>query len=105
MKNIKFQIINGVINMNINGITQASAVNSYKTNKKVPAKSPETKAQDSVEISKEARSLSSMANDIKTQSSPERLEALKNQISKGTYKPDAKVLAKKMIDVIKGREA
>jgi negative regulator of flagellin synthesis FlgM len=90
--------------MNINGITQVNAVNSYKTNKKVVSKSSETKVHDSVEISTEARNLNSMTNDISGQSSPERLESIKNQISKGTYKPDAKLIAQKMVSLLKGRE-
>lgn len=89
--------------MKINGINMNKVTKLYSENKKVENKSlPKTK-QDSLEISTLGKSLSEMHNDESFINSKEKIEAIKNQVSKGIYKADSTLIAKNIMDVIKGR--
>lgn len=60
--------------------------------------------KDSIQISKVGRELSAIdINDSKIESG-DKVEKIKKQIENGTYKVDSKLIAKKMIDIMKGRE-
>ena len=95
--------------MKISGIGPNNRINAYNESKneskKETTRNIDIQKSDSIYISKEARNLSAISkdNNVKMQSSPERLEEVKNQISSGTYKADAKLIAKKIVDIIKGR--
>ena len=89
--------------MKINGINMNKVTKIYNENKKVENKSlPKTK-QDSLEISTLGKSLSEMHNDESFINSEKKIEAIKNQVSMGTYKADSTLIAKNIMDVIKGR--
>lgn len=90
--------------MNINGIRPSKIINIYNQSRVKETKNVNIEKSDSVQISNEARSLSNISIDYSTKNSPERIEAVKNQISQGTYKPNSALVAKKMLDIIKGRE-
>jgi negative regulator of flagellin synthesis FlgM len=90
--------------MKINGIGPSKVISIYNNNNRVTSKKEAVVQKDSLEISSAGRSLSSFALDGNYVNSPEKLEALKTQISQGTYKPDAKHIAQKMIDIIKRRD-
>ena len=93
----------GVYRMKINGINMNKITKLYSDNKKIENKViPKTK-QDSLEISTLGKSLSEMNNDESFINSKEKIEALKNQVSNGTYKADSTLIAKNILDVIKGR--
>lgn len=89
--------------MKINGTSINKIVNIYSGNKKVNEKSTISNSKDTIQISSLGKSLSSLALDGNNDNSPEKIESLRNQISRGTYKADSSLTAKKMIDIIKGR--
>jgi negative regulator of flagellin synthesis FlgM len=89
--------------MKINGISMNNVTKLYGENKKVESKKPAKEIQDSIEISSLAKSLSEMHNDEAFINSKEKIEALRNQVSKGTYKSDTTLIAKNIIDIIKER--
>lgn len=89
--------------MKINNIAQSNMINTYKENIKKVSNANKIEKMDTVEISAEGKNLSSKVVDKSYESSATRLENIKSQISSGTYKLDAKLIAQKMIDNIKGR--
>lgn len=90
--------------MKINGIGPSKVISIYSDNKKVQNAKETKPKQDSLEISSTGKSLSSLSLDESYVNSPEKLEKLKEQISQGTYKADAKLTAQKIIDAIKRRD-
>ena len=91
--------------MKINNIGPTTMVNTYNDNKKKITKNQNIEKSDSLQISSEGRSLSSISNDKNYLNSPEKIERVKSQISQGTYAPNSKLIAQKMMDMVKGREA
>jgi negative regulator of flagellin synthesis FlgM len=90
--------------MNINGIGPSKVINLYNNNKKIEPKEIKEVKKDSVEISNAGKSLISFLADENLVSSSERVEAVKNAISQGTYKPSSEAIAKKMAATLKGSE-
>lgn len=60
--------------------------------------------KDSIEISKIGKKLSTLTSDEDNLVRNKKIDKIKTEIEKGTYKIDSKVLAKKMIDIMKGRD-
>lgn len=93
--------------MKISRTDISKAVNLYdKNNNQIEKQKIEKikEKKDSIEISKAGKELSTLdISDNKT-SSAEKLEKIRKEIKNGTYKVDAKLVAKKMIDIMKGRE-
>jgi negative regulator of flagellin synthesis FlgM len=89
--------------MKINGITMNNVTKLYGENKKVESKNQIKTKQDSLEISSLGKSLSEMHNDEYVTHSKEKIEALRNQVSNGTYKANSTLVSKNIMDVIKGR--
>lgn len=90
--------------MKINGIGPTKVINLYSQNKKVEAKDAKEFKKDSVEISSAGKSLSSLSMDKSLENSAEKIEKIKNSLTQGTYKPSSEQIARKMLDIIKGRE-
>ncbi|MEK6265996.1 MAG: flagellar biosynthesis anti-sigma factor FlgM [Clostridium sp.] len=89
--------------MKIDGVKN-NLVNIYK---KSAAKSqPKATAvkKDTIELSTAGKSLSALSLDGKLNNSKDKIEAIKNEVNKGTYKMDSALIAKKMMDIIKGRD-
>lgn len=91
--------------MKINNIGPSTLINTYNDNKRKITKSDSVGKTDSLQISSAGRSLSNISNDKSRITTPEKVAEIKNQIDQGTYKPNAKQIAQKMIDIIAGREA
>lgn len=89
--------------MKINNVGPSKVINIYN-NKKVEIKKNVEAKKDSLEISEAAKNLRNFINDKNYEASPEKIEALRNEIANGTYKPNAKLTAQKILDNIKGRE-
>ena len=89
--------------MKINGINMNNVTKLYGENKKVESKNQIKTKQDSLEISSLGKSLSEMHNDEHVINSKEKIEALRNQVSNGTYKANSSLISKNIMDVIKGR--
>ena len=89
--------------MKINGIGINKIVNLYNHNKKITEKSAVKTSKDTIEISNLGKSLSSFSVEEGFENSPEKIDRLKKEVSQGTYKADSTLIAKKMLDSIKGR--
>lgn len=90
--------------MKISGTGINKIINIYEKNNKKIEKTKEVVKKDSLEISKIGKNLSSFAVDDKKSISQEKLEKIRNEVANGTYKVDGKLVAQKMIDIMKGRE-
>ena len=90
--------------MKINSMGPSKAIGIYSSNKKVVTNSSNNEKKDSLEISTVGRSLSSLSIDGSTENDPQKIEKIKKEISQGTYTTNGRVIAQKMIDIIKGRE-
>ncbi|MEL7597479.1 MAG: flagellar biosynthesis anti-sigma factor FlgM [Clostridiaceae bacterium] len=90
--------------MKISGTGINKIINIYEKNNKKIEKTKEVVKKDSLEISKIGKNLSSFAVDDKKAISQEKLEKIRNEIANGTYNVDGKLVAQKMIDIMKGRE-
>lgn len=90
--------------MKINGVSTNKVVNLYKVNKKLDVKDSSKVHRDSIEISSIGKSLSNMSLDDNYQISEKRLEEIREEISRGTYNVDSKLVAQRMINFMKGRE-
>jgi negative regulator of flagellin synthesis FlgM len=89
--------------MKINGVGLNKVVNLYNNNKKVTENNNVKNSKDTIEISNLGKSLSSFSVEESFENSPEKIERLKKEVSQGTYKADSTLVAKKMLDTIKGR--
>lgn len=93
-----------VIDMKINGVTPNKVISIYSVNKKEAVKETKRHDEDKIEISSVGKSLSSLSLEGNFQCSDKRIEQIRDQISKGTYSPDSKLVAQKIINLVKGRE-
>lgn len=90
--------------MKINEISYSKAINMYRDSSKVNEKKAVSQRTDSLEISELGKSLSSYSIEGKNFSSEEKIQSIRSEISKGTYKSNSKLTAQKIIDIVKGRE-
>ncbi|MBU3159066.1 flagellar biosynthesis anti-sigma factor FlgM [Clostridium frigoris] len=89
--------------MKIDGV-KPNVVNFYKKNT-VKAEVKATKApKDTISLSAEGKSLSALALGGKSVNSSEKIAAIKNKVNNGTYNMDSKLVAKRIIDNMKGRD-
>jgi negative regulator of flagellin synthesis FlgM len=90
--------------MKINGASVNKVINLYNVNKQSIEKKDTKVKNDSIEISTLGKKLSNLSIDDNFGNSEEKVEALRNGIKNGTYKPNAGNVAKKMLDIISERE-
>ncbi len=89
--------------MKIDGIKN-NVISFYKSNtSKIESKTTVSK-KDTIELSSVGKSLSSLSLDGKLGNSQEKVEAIRNAVMQGTYKMDSTLTAKKIIDIMKGRD-
>lgn len=88
--------------MNINKVNRSNLFKVYKNNanNKLEVNKVQNKKSDKLEISSAGRKLSAYGNDIRTDNK-EKIEKIKEEISKGKYNVDSKLIAKKMIEAMK----
>lgn len=91
--------------MKIGGVGSNSAINSYDRNKNTldNKKVNNNKKKDSIEISSLGKSLSKYSIEEGKINSKERVETIRQEISKGTYNTNSKYIAQGLIDAMKGR--
>ena len=89
--------------MKIDGVKN-NVVSSYKKNIAKTELKANASKKDTIELSSVGKSLSALSLEGKTVNSKEKIEMIKNEVNKGTYKMDSNLTAKKMIDIMKGRE-
>ncbi|MBD5588082.1 flagellar biosynthesis anti-sigma factor FlgM [Clostridium botulinum] len=90
--------------MKVNGVGITNSINAYNANKKVNEKEEVKSLKDKIEISHLGKSLTTYSLDDKFLDDKERLDRIneiKDQIEKGTYKIDSKLVAKKLLNNIK----
>lgn len=89
--------------MKINAVKN-NVVNIYKNSaSKVDAK-VSTSKKDTIELSSAGKTLSAFALDSKFVNSKEKIDAIRSEVMQGTYKIDSTLTAKKIIEVMKGRD-
>lgn len=93
------------MNMKIGGVGSNSAINSYDRNKNTldNKKVSNNKKKDSIEISSLGKSLSKYSIEEGKINSKERVETIRQEISKGAYNTNSKYIAEGLIDAMKGR--
>ena len=90
--------------MNIKGVVPAAGINYYnKVSINRTEKIENHKNSDRIEISEAAKALKDYEVNTSSYNKAERIEEIKNRISNGTYNIDAKLTAKSMLDIMKGR--
>lgn len=78
--------------MKVNGVGITNSINAYNANKKVTEKEEVKSLKDKIEISHLGKSLTTYSLDDKFLDEKERLDRIneiKDQIEKGTYKIDS----------------
>jgi len=89
--------------MKITGISSNEYLNVKNDSKKAAVNKTVENGKDRLEISTAGKSLSLYSTDGNFGISEEKLQGIKNQVSSGTYNKDSKLVAQKLIDVMKGR--
>ena len=89
--------------MKIDGVKN-NVVNVYKKNEAKTQPKATAIKKDTIELSTAGKSLSALSLDGKLNNSKDKIEAIKNEVNKGTYKMDSALTAKKMMDFMKGRD-
>ncbi|MCH3964335.1 MAG: flagellar biosynthesis anti-sigma factor FlgM [Clostridium sp.] len=89
--------------MKVNGIGSNQMVNPYSENRRGKDINHEVRGRDSISISSVGKSLSSYSMDGSMIDSKEKVENIKKAVSNGTYNVDARLVAQKIIDAMKGR--
>lgn len=89
--------------MDINRVGKSNVISMYKNNvKNIKSSKVEKTRNDSIEISNVAKNLSGLSMDVNVDNSA-KVERIRNEITSGTYKPNAELVAKKLVDLMKGR--
>ncbi|MBR9648458.1 flagellar biosynthesis anti-sigma factor FlgM [Clostridium tyrobutyricum] len=89
--------------MKINGINSNNIINLYREVNKTNDFTAKAENRDSIQISSIGKELSSRMPDDKIIDSKDKVESIKKAISNGTYKVDAKLVAQKILDNMKGQ--
>ena len=89
--------------MKITGISSNEYLNVKNDSKKSALNKTVESSKDRLEISTAGKSLSLYSTDGNFGISEDKLQGIKNQVSNGTYNRDSKLVAQKLIDVMKGR--
>ena len=89
--------------MKIDGVKN-NVVNFYKKNTPKTESKETTSKKDTIELSSAGKSLSALSLDSKSVNSQAKIEAIRNEINQGTYKMDSKLIASRMMDIMKGRD-
>jgi len=89
--------------MKIDGV-KPNVINMYKKNTPKPEPKVTVAKRDTVELSSEGKNLSALSLNDKSVNSKEKIDTIKNKVMNGTYNVDPKLTAKRMIDVMKGRD-
>lgn len=89
--------------MKINPLNTNKSVQHYNEVKRKSEKQNVKKNSDTIEISDIGKSMSTYSLNDKLNMSPEKIDSIRKEVSSGTYSRDSRVVASKMLDIMKGR--
>lgn len=91
--------------MDINGVSSCKVLNFYRNNTSKNVKDSNTgaSANDSLEISNLGKKLSAYTTDDAFSLAGNKVDLVRDSISNGTYNIDAKLVAQKMVNSMKGK--
>ncbi|EOR20132.1 negative regulator of flagellin synthesis [Clostridium sartagoforme AAU1] len=91
--------------MNIKGVGYTNGINYYNkvTSNKIE-KLEKKQVYDRIELSDEAKILNDYSINESNYDNSKKIVEIKNSIQNGTYGYDAKLIAKGMLDTMKGKE-
>ena len=89
--------------MKITGIASNDYLSIHNDSKKTVEKKVLSTDHDRLEISTVGKSLSSFSTDGNFGVTEEKLQNIRSQVNAGTYNRDSKLVAQKLIDLMKGR--
>ena len=89
--------------MKITAVSSNDYLNIHNDSKKSITKQTVVSEKDRLEISTVGKSLIGYSTDGKFGVSEEKLQSIRNEVSAGTYNKDSKLVAQKLIDVMKGK--
>ncbi|GAA0782697.1 flagellar biosynthesis anti-sigma factor FlgM [Hathewaya limosa] len=90
--------------MKINNVSINKVINIYDNKKQKIESKISKENKDKIEISNLGKKLSSLNCDILQKNSDKRVEEIRKEVQQGTYNRDSKLIAKKLIDVIRNRD-
>jgi len=90
--------------MKINNVSINKVINIYDNKKQKIESRISKENKDKIEISNLGKKLSSLNCDILQKNSDKRVEEIRKEVQQGTYNRDSKLIAKKIIDVIRNRD-
>lgn len=90
--------------MKINNVSINKVINIYDNRKQKIESKISKENKDKIEISNLGKKLSSLNCDIIQKNSDKRVEEIRKEVQQGTYKRDSKLIAKKLMDVIRNRD-
>ncbi|MDV4149728.1 flagellar biosynthesis anti-sigma factor FlgM [Clostridium sp. AL.422] len=90
--------------MNIKGVNYTNGINYYnKVTSNKTNKVEKEKTYDRIEISEASKALKEYSINS-TYNNEQRVMEVKNEISNGTYSYDARLIARGMLDAMRGKE-
>lgn len=90
--------------MKVNNISMNKLINLYDRKNQYNNTKKSTLERDRIELSDIGKKLSvENRNEIMDEERENRVREIKNQIEKGTYNRDSKLIAEKILDNIKGK--
>ncbi|AWZ48160.1 flagellar biosynthesis anti-sigma factor FlgM [Clostridiaceae bacterium 14S0207] len=90
--------------MKINNVSINKVINIYDNKKQKIENRISKENKDKIEISNLGKKLSSLNCDILQKNSDKKVEEIRKEVQQGTYNRDCKLIAQKLIDVIKNRD-
>lgn len=90
--------------MKINNVSINKVINIYDNKKQKIEGRISKENKDKIEISNLGKKLSSLNCDILQKNSDKKVEEVRKEVKQGTYNRDSKLIAQKLIDVMKNRD-
>jgi negative regulator of flagellin synthesis FlgM len=90
--------------MKIEKIGMYNTLNVYSSPKKGLDENIKKKSSDTAVFSQEGKSMSAISNEVGFDNNDNKIESIKNNLDNGTYSVEARAVAKRFIDIMKGRD-
>lgn len=90
--------------MKIEKIGMYNTLNVYSSPKKGFEENVKKKSSDTAVFSQEGKSMSAISSEVDFDNSNNKVESIKNDLENGTYSVGARSVARKFMDIMKGRD-